>query len=244
MQRMIVIQSMHPEYLSNAYLVAGGPGGDAVIIDAGAPIEPLLAAAAEHDLTITHLLLTHDHHDHIEHADALVKQTGCTRIDAGELTGDTSLRVGDLTFTGLDTPGHIAVHTAYVVDGDAAVFTGDVLFAGTVGGTLSCGPDGYDLLQASIMDVLMSLPDETVVYPGHTDATTIGDERKTNPFIRLWSGVDEPGSEAVTVLGEPARMLLWAPDYDGGNKALVELAGDVTAIVGGSRVDRSATPAG
>jgi hypothetical protein len=71
------------------------------------------------------------------------------------------------------------------------------------------------------MDVLMKLPPETVVYPGHTDSTTIGDEWEQNAFIRLWRGLDPEGGERCTVRGEAARLVLWAPDYDGGHKAWV-----------------------
>ena len=62
---MIVERSMTDNWLSNTYLVAAGPGSDAFIVDAGGPIEPLAAKAAEHDLNVTHILLTHHHHDHV-----------------------------------------------------------------------------------------------------------------------------------------------------------------------------------
>jgi len=234
---MIIRTSMHPKYLSNAYLVADHRDGHAIVIDAGAPIEPLLSEAAELNVQITHLLTTHDHHDHIENADALVAATGAQRIDANELAPDVQLEIGELRVHALATPGHAAEHAAFVVN-DEVVFTGDVLFKGTVGGTMGYGPAGYDQLRHSIMDILLALPDETVVYPGHTDPTTIGAEREANPFIRVWRGVDTTSDEPVEVLGDTATLKLWAPDYDGTNKALVELDDGLLAIVGGSRVKR------
>ena len=116
-------------------------------------------------------------------------------------------------------------------------FTADVLFRGTVGGTSA--PDG-DLakLKHSILDVLLGLDDETQVFPGHKEETTIGDERRSNPFIRAWLDGEGLVSEPCRVNGEEATLLLWAPDYDGGNKALVRLHSGLETIVGGSRVER------
>jgi glyoxylase-like metal-dependent hydrolase (beta-lactamase superfamily II) len=104
---------------------------------------------------------------------------------------------------------------------DAAVFTGDTLFKGSVGGVRAPGHTTFEDLKASIMDVLMALPHETVVHPGHTDPTTIGDEWEQNPFIRVWRGLDPEGDERCDVRGEAARLVLWGPDYDGGHKAWV-----------------------
>jgi hydroxyacylglutathione hydrolase len=101
------------------------------------------------------------------------------------------------------------------------------------------GRTGLEEMKAAIMDRLMNLPAETTVHPGHSDPTTIGTELEENPFVRLWSGRDEPGEEPceVTGFGE-ATLLLWAPDYDGTNKALVRFEDGRTGIVGGSMVER------
>src|SRR4029453_17162794 len=82
------------------------------------------------------------------------------------------------------------------------------------------------------------LDDETRVFPGHKEDTTIGDERRSNPFIRAWLDGEGLVSEPCRVNGEDATLLLWAPDYDGGNKALVRLGSGLETIVGGSRVER------
>ncbi len=133
-------------------------------------------------------------------------------------------------------PGHCRDHVAYVVGGTHCL-TADVLFRGTVGGT--AGPQGdLDELKHSILDVLLALDDSTVVLPGHREATTIGEERATNPFVRAWLAGEGLGEEPCRVSGEDATLLLWAPDYDGGNKALVRFADGRETIVGGSRVSR------
>ena len=87
------------------------------------------------------------------------------------------------------------------------------------------------------MDVLMQLPDELRVLPGHTDETTIGREREHNPFVRVWSGVEPEGTERVRVGGEEATLVVWSPDYDGKGKAWVRFGDGRDAIIGGSRVE-------
>ncbi len=122
---------------------------------------------------------------------------------------------------------------SFVVD-DEAVFTGDTLFTGSVGGT----QDGFDDLRRSVMDVLMGLPHELVVYPGHSEETTIGREWDENPFIRAWRGVEPEGEERCHVGAAEATLVAWSNDYDGGGKAWVRLGDGRDAIVGGSRVTR------
>ena len=82
------------------------------------------------------------------------------------------------------------------------------------------------------------LPPETVVRPGHTDPTTIGDEWEQNPFIRIWRGLDPEGDDPCTALGEPATLVLWGDDYDGGHKAWVRWPDGADDIVPGSQVQR------
>ena len=103
------------------------------------------------------------------------------------------------------------------------------------------GASGFDDLKSSVMR-LLELPPETVVHPGHREPTTIGEECDANPFVQIWRGEEETGEEQVTVWGRPATLKLWAPDYDGGNKAWIVFADDGTeAIVGGSQVERAAS---
>ena len=120
---------------------------------------------------------------------------------------------------------------AFVVNGEA-VFTGDTLFKDSVGG------GNVEQIRRSVMDVLMKLPHETRVLPGHTHETTIGREWEENPFVRVWRGVEPEGTEPVRVGGEEATLIVWSPDYDGGGKAWVRFRDGRDAIVGGSRVQR------
>jgi hydroxyacylglutathione hydrolase len=243
---MIVERSMSAGWLSNTYLVAAEPGGDAFLVDAGGPLAPLIAAAEERDLSVTHVLLTHHHHDHVADLagaldrlpDAAVLAHPEERVPGttGALGDGDELEIGGLTVRALHTPGHTAGMLALLVDGN--VFTGDTLFKGSVGGVRAPGSTGYDDLRRSIMDVLLQLPPETVVRPGHTDPTTVGDELESNRFVRIWRGLDPEGSEPCTALGEPATLILLGDDYDGGHKAWVRWPDGRDDIVPGSKVSR------
>jgi hydroxyacylglutathione hydrolase len=238
---MIVERSIDPNWLSNAYLVADHAGGTAVFIDSGAPVEPLLAAVERLEVHPTHLLTTHAHEDHLAHHRLLSERYGL-RILASpeeEVAGAEPLghgeivEAGELKIEALRTPGHTRGMLAFTVD-DEAVFTGDTLFAGSVGGT----QDGFEDLRRSVMDVLMGLPHELVVYPGHSEETTIGREWNENPFIRVWRGVEQEGDERCHVGGVEATLVAWSNDYDGGGKGWVRFRDGRDAIVGGSRVIR------
>lgn len=221
---MHVVGSMDPGWLSKAYLVYDEPGGTAVFVDSGALLEPLLDAVDEHALTVTHVLTTHGHGDHVAGHDELVRRFSCP-VATGPV------ETGGLRIEALPTPGHSSDGVAFVVNGKA-VFTGDTLFKGSVGG------GDFETVRHSVMEVLMPLARETRVYPGHTDETTIGDEWDSNPFVRVWSGEEPEGTEPCSVAGEAATLVVWSPDYDGKGKAWVRFADGRDAIVGGSRVHR------
>jgi hydroxyacylglutathione hydrolase len=243
---MIVERSMSPGWLSNTYLVAAEPDGAAFLVDAGGPVAPLVAKADEHRLDVTHILLTHHHHDHVaELGDALerwpqaqVLAHPAERVPGttGDLNPGDELAIGGLTVRALHTPGHTAGMLALLVDGD--VFTGDTLFKGSVGGVRAPGSTSYDDLKRSIMDVLLELPPQTTIRPGHTDPTTVADELESNRFVRIWRGLDPEGSEPCTALGDPATLVLLGDDYDGGHKAWVRWPDGSDDIVPGSKVAR------
>ena len=215
---------MHPEWLSNAYLVADEPGGTAVFVDSGGPLEPLLEAVERERVLVTHLLVTHAHHDHVAGNDELVRRFGIPVVTDAVLTGGLAVEA-------LPTPGHSADMVAFVVN-DEIVFTGDTLFRGSVGG------GDFEGVRRSVMEVLMALPPETRALPGHTDETTIGREWEENPFVRVWRGVEPEGTEPCRVRGEEATLVVWSRDYDGAGKAWVRFPDGRDAIVGGSRVER------
>src|SRR5438552_2814490 len=223
---MLVERSMHPDWLSNAYVVADREGGTAVFVDSGADLAPLVAAVERWGATPAAILRTHAHHDHIENEEELR-----ARYDIPVVAEPGEWEWGDLRVRGVATPGHSDDMVAFLVD-DEAVFTGDTLFLDAVGG------GDPDQVRASVMDVYMALPDDMRVLPGHTDETTIGRERERNPFVRVWSGADPEGAERVRVAGRDATLLVWSPDYDGKGKAWVRLDDGSDAIVGGSRIER------
>jgi len=233
---MIVERVEHPDWLSNAYLVAEGPGGHGVFIDSNGLTAPLEERVERDGITITHVLCTHSHADHVVAIEELADRYGVPLLAQSQLADGEEVKSGGLRVRALYTPGHCDDHVAFLFD-QSHCFTADVLFLGTVGGTSA--PDG-DLakLKHSILEVLLALAEDTQIFPGHKEETTIGDERRSNPFIRAWLDGEGLISEPCRVNGEEATLLLWAPDYDGGNKALVRLSSGLETIVGGSRVER------
>jgi hydroxyacylglutathione hydrolase len=212
---------MDPGWLSNAYLVADEAGGTAVFVDSGAPLEPLLRAAEQWQVTPTLVLRTHSHPDHVAHEDELGLP-----VERG------SLETGKLIVEAIPTPGHSDDMVCFVVN-DEVAFSGDTLFKDAVGG------GDFDDIKSAVLDVYMSMPHERRVLPGHTDETTIGREWEHNPFVRVWRGADPEGEERVRVNGRDATLIVWSPDYDGKGKAWVRLDDGTDAIVGGSRVERA-----
>jgi len=285
---------MHPQFLSNTYLVSDGNGGPAFFVDAGGPVGPLIEAAKRRGLLPTHVLLTHHHFDHVCELGALRERWPTLEVlispterdllggavgSAGEADGagtgalgtveaGQTLNFGTLEVRPLHTPGHTAGMLSFLVGdrselggagargdgrtparasttapggftgGEAVVFTGDTLFKNSVGGVKAPGHTTYTDLKDSIMGTLMELPPQTVIYPGHADATTVAQEWDSNGFIRVWRGLDAEGAEACTALGEPATLVLLGEDYDGGTKAWVRWRDGSDDIVPGSRVER------
>jgi glyoxylase-like metal-dependent hydrolase (beta-lactamase superfamily II) len=247
---MIVERSMSDGWLSNTYIVADELGGSAVMVDAGGPVAPLLEFLKRGQLTLTHVLLTHHHHDHVAELDAvkgafpdipvLIHPLEREHVPGATETmqpGQT-IEIGALRIETIHTPGHTAGMLSLLVDG-TDVFTGDTLFKGSVGGVRAPGHTTYADLKTSIMDKLLALPASTRIHPGHTDPTTVADELETNRFVRIWRGVDPEGDESCTAMGEPATLILLGDDYDGGHKAWVRWPDGSDDIVPGSQVTLS-----
>jgi hydroxyacylglutathione hydrolase len=248
---VIVERTENPGWLSNAYLFADRPGGSGVLVDCNDLADPLFERIAADDIGITHILLTHHHGDHIAGLADVRERAGSPPVVAHELTaaeipdrvdqtlGDLDrLRSGELEIEAIHTPGHAAGHLAFLIAGSDCV-TADLIFRGTVGGTMAPGATGFDDLRDSIMDRVMVLPQSTRLHPGHREPTSVADEWESNPFVRVWRGLDAETSDRCSVWGRDATLVLWAPDYDGGNKAWVRFddSGE-DAIVGGSQVER------
>ena len=195
-----------------AYLVADDKGGDGLVIDPAGDCDDIIAAAGKSSITIKYIVNTHGHVDHISGNAEMKKKTGAAIIihedDASMLTstpamylrmfgaqssppaditvreGD-SISVGNVSLSVIHTPGHSPGGMALYAEG--IVFTGDTLFVEGVGRTDLPG-GSWPVMLSSIHDKLLTLPEETKVYPGHNygrmPTSTIGSEKRRNPFIR------------------------------------------------------------
>jgi hydroxyacylglutathione hydrolase len=192
--------------------IARADGSDrGVMIDPGEEADRLLAAAADMGVNIEAILLTHTHFDHVGAVAPVARATGapvyCPELEVHVLAdimryvpwegfgpyesyeADHTVKGGErLELAGLAidvhfVPGHSPGHVAYSIPAEQAIFSGDVLFQGSVGRTDLPGGDHATLL-ASIASLLERLPDETAVMPGHMGPTTLGQERATNPFLQ------------------------------------------------------------
>jgi hydroxyacylglutathione hydrolase len=247
---MLIERSMSDGFLTNTYLVADEFGAHAVLIDAGGPMEPLLAILDRMRFELTHVLLTHHHHDHVMELDKVLAARPGTPVlihalerelvpaATGTMAPGETIYSGALEIEPLHTPGHTAGMLSLLIrageGGD--VFTGDTLFKGSVGGVRAPGSTSYADLKSSVMDTLLTLPPETRVHPGHTGPTTVGTELEHNRFVRIWRGLDPEGTGPCTALGEPATLILLGDDYDGGHKAWVRWPDGRDDIVPGSQV--------
>ncbi|MFH1736900.1 MAG: MBL fold metallo-hydrolase [Actinomycetota bacterium] len=181
---------------TNCYIVAAEKGGHAMVVDPGEDAPAIMAALDEDDLKIDRIVVTHGHFDHTQGAWDLKKARGgeIYAHPAEDLPGtDRELADGQefdidgLHIKVIQTPGHSRGSCALIADG--AVFSGDLLFTGGVGRTDFPGGSTEELLNS--LDKLRTFPDNTVVYPGHGPATTIGEEKANNPFMLIRSGNDD-----------------------------------------------------
>jgi glyoxylase-like metal-dependent hydrolase (beta-lactamase superfamily II) len=202
-------------FAENCYLLADPDTREAVVIDPGDEAELFLARLGSERWTPRAIWLTHGHLDHVTGVARVKQATGVPVLihpadrklyhaarhqaalfglsaDAppeidGELADGQWLMVGGLRFEVMHTPGHTAGGVTF--HGHGVAFVGDALFAGSIGRTDLPGGD-TETLARSIRTRLYRLPDETVVYSGHGPETTIGREKRSNPFVRLTPGID------------------------------------------------------
>jgi glyoxylase-like metal-dependent hydrolase (beta-lactamase superfamily II) len=195
---------------TNCYIAACEETKEAAIIDPGGNPERILAEVERQELTVKLVLNTHAHFDHTDANGAIVEATGAPlalhpedepllRASGGaalfglhadpsplpdlELRDGDELELGTLCFRVLHTPGHTPGHVCFYEAGQGVLFDGDVLFYRGIGRTDLPGGNWQQLMD-SIQRILFALPDETVVYSGHGPATTIGEERQLNPWLR------------------------------------------------------------
>ena len=197
---------------TNSYIVFGKYSGKGVVIDAGGGPWEIIHRIEEKGIKVEGIYVTHCHFDHILAVRELKEALGCKfyihRADEevlkrsvedaelylglssfdppkpdGYIDDGDEIRVGRNILKVFHTPGHTPGSVSYVFDG--GVFTGDTLFAGSIGRTDMFGGD-IKLLVKSVVEKLFKLPDQYVIYPGHGPTSTIGVEKKFNPYV----GVD------------------------------------------------------
>ena len=193
----------------NCFVVRRDGAAEAVVVDPGDEAEKLIAAIEGLELDVKAILLTHTHFDHVGAVAPLARAfrapVYCPEIEKAVLanindfvpwpgfgpfedyeadhlvSGGEKLELAGMTFDVIFTPGHSPGHVTYATPG--ALFSGDVLFQGSIGRTDLPGGDHATLMR-SIASLLATYPDETHVFPGHMGVTTLGAERATNPFLR------------------------------------------------------------
>ncbi len=183
-----------PMFAANVYLVAPAEGGEAMLVDAGGRAKEIIKALDEFGLKLAYIVLTHKHLDHSFVARKLRRATGARiLIEKGDTyrkkpyskggsvlhEGDV-IRLGELEAKAIATPGHTRGGVSLCLPG--AIFTGDTLFEGGIGRTDLPGGSLRKIMH-SIKEKLLEYPDDTVIYPGHGPPSTIGRERRSNPFI-------------------------------------------------------------
>ena len=192
---------------TNCYLVWDESSGRALLIDPGEYEASIEKSISEIGLELKYIILTHGHFDHTGGVDAFITSSSGVVFAASEADGslmdglkpdiflkeNDTVEVGTLSFRVLETPGHTEGSLCfYIPEYDSSltdqmfsgtVFSGDTLFHSSVGRTDLPGGN-FNKLKESIQKKLFSLPDDTLVLPGHMDATTIGNEKKYNPFVR------------------------------------------------------------
>jgi glyoxylase-like metal-dependent hydrolase (beta-lactamase superfamily II) len=199
-------------FQSNCFIVSCEETNEAIIIDAGDDGERILAAVDELGVNVKMIVNTHAHIDHVAalplvkskltvpvvmHKDemplyetlgtqaAMFGVTAPTdvKIDRFIQEGDT-IEFGNLSADVIKTPGHSpgAISLVFRDENPPSIFVGDVLFQGSIGRTDLVGADHITMM-GTLKDIIMKLPDEMVAYPGHGPTTTIGTEKRTNPFL-------------------------------------------------------------
>jgi len=192
----MIVKSFAVGWLStNCYVVGCEETGEAAVIDPGMEIEKeteqILDFIKENNFQIKYIINTHGHPDHVAGNAAIKEATGApilihenateaVKADKKLRDGD-ALQVGNFKLVVLHTPGHTPDGISLL--GENAVFTGDALFAGSIGRTDFVG-GSYDDLIRSIRSKLLCLPDSFTVHPGHGPSTSISDEKRYNPFLQ------------------------------------------------------------
>jgi glyoxylase-like metal-dependent hydrolase (beta-lactamase superfamily II) len=205
---MLIRSAEVGSFAANCYLLACDETREGVIIDPGAEARTILDMVAKEKVKVQYIINTHGHVDHVGANEEVRQALGvplliheadsemCKKPHASLsafvgklhlavpnhlLTDGEKIKAGNLTIEVISTPGHTKGSISLLVDG--ALFTGDTLFAGSIGRTDFPG-GSFEQIIRSIKERLLIFPDDTPVYPGHGPRTTIGEEKRYNPFLR------------------------------------------------------------
>jgi hydroxyacylglutathione hydrolase len=198
-------------FQENCYVIGDESSGAGAVIDPGDEAVRIALLVEQTGLQVEQIVITHAHIDHVGAVAALVDEYSCPVLMHAEaepmleqlptqammmglrfgkvpkvdryVEDNEVLTVGGLELRSLYTPGHAPGHLAFYVEGEGMVLSGDALFAGSVG-RVDLPGGSMEVLMRSIEQRLLTLPDETRVYPGHGSPTTIGEEKMNNPFVR------------------------------------------------------------
>ena len=176
----------------HCYLVWDAATREAALFDTGWSDEPILALLQENELTLTHLFITHTHHDHVAAMTPIRKQFPDLALNSSSPNAPEEQRnqpgqiveLGGLQITSRETPGHADDGATYVVDNfpgfaPKVAMVGDAIFAGSMGGA----PDHYQLAREKVQSEILSLSAETLLCPGHGPVTTVAEQLTVNPFF-------------------------------------------------------------
>ena len=198
-------------FQENSYIIGDEDSGAGVVVDPGDEAARIALAVEQTDLEVGSIIVTHAHIDHVGAVAALADEYACPVLMHAEsepmlkqlptqammmglkfgkvpavdrhISDGEVLEVGKLRLRSLYTPGHAPGHLAFYVEDEGVVLSGDALFAGSVG-RVDLPGGSMEVLMRSIEERLLTLPDETWVYPGHGPRTSIGNERTSNPFLQ------------------------------------------------------------
>lgn len=229
---------------TNGFVVRDNDTGALAIVDPGGRAEDLVAAAREWGGDVRAILVTHLHGDHCAAVGALVAAfpRACVMAPPGgrfvpdrPVCGGESLEFGAEAIQVSATPGHSPESVSFQICDQ--VFAGDFVFRRAAGRT-DGDRSSTDELFRVVREVFDDMPDDTVLWCGHGPSSTVGEERRENPFWRIaLEGRPESPSQRVRWKGADVAVLAWADDYDGGTKALLEAADGTLVIVPGSQVE-------
>lgn len=244
---MIIDRVMHPGWFTNGWLIAGREDGRGLLFDTGADPQKMLALARKHGVKIVAILCSHRHHDHVTGLDFLSRNLAApvlvhplerAFIPAATDTVDEghTFTFSQWSATIVHLPGHTAGQIGLHVPGHG-LFTADSLFRHSLANTVNVGQGDFATMKATI-ERLLSFPPETPVYPGHGEPTTIAAELDRNPFVRLWRGVDTPGTRPGRFEGKRVTIEVYTRDFDGAGKAQVRFPDGRLEIVPGSKLQK------